>query len=313
MSKDDDQQERQERLRRAGAWLRAQREVKGWSGSDLAKQLDVNQVRVSAYERGQYEVPSTVAESAAAVFDLPLIEVRRQLGLWVPADADLFELQQHADPARLADDVLIGELVQRYQKRSDREILDVYPRRSNVPTEVWDRLISGAKSDITLGGFTNYFFWTERPNFSQTLQEKAAAGVRIRILIGNPDGEVTHRREQIENVPLTLSTRIHITLDELAKIGPLPEIEVRFSEANAEAHVSRSIFRFDRDALVCEHIADRLGHGSITFHLRRLQEDGPFDQYAAHFETLWEGGMIVQPDHLVDNRRATLAGGPASE
>jgi len=296
MSKEEDQQERQERLRHAGSWLRTQREAKGWSGSDLARQLDVNQVRVSAYERGQYEVPSAVAERVAAAFDLPLLAVRRQLGLWVPADAELFELQQYADPARLADDTLIGELVRRYQKRSDRELLDVFPRRSNVPRELWDQLIAGAKSEITLGGYTNYFFWTERPNFSDTLREKAEDGVRIRILLGNPDGEVTHRREQIENVPLTLSTRIHITLDELAKLGPVPGIEIRFSELNTGAHVSRSIFRFDREALVCEHIADRLGHGSLTFHLRRLQDGGPFDQYAAHLDHLWEGGTITQPE-----------------
>lgn len=295
MSKEEDQQERQERLRQAGTWLRTQRETRGWSGSDLARRLEVNQVRVSAYERGQYEVPNSVAENIAAAFDLPLLEVRRQLGLWVPGDADLHQLQQHADPARLPDQTLIAELIQRYQKRSDREILDVFTRRSNVPRELWDQLIAGAKSEITLGGYTNYFFWTERPNFSETLRQKAEAGVRIRILLGNPDGEVTRRREQIENAPLTLGTRIRITLDELAKLGPVPGIEVRYSETNAEAHVSRSIFRFDREALVCEHIADRLGHGSLTFHLRRLQDDGPFDQYAAHLEHLWDGGTATHP------------------
>jgi transcriptional regulator with XRE-family HTH domain len=295
MSKEEDQQERQERLRQAGAWLRTQRETRGWSGSDLARQLEVNQVRVSAYERGQYEVPNPIAENIAAAFDLPLLEVRRQLGLWVPSEADLHQLQQHADPARLPDDVLITELIRRYQKRSDREILDVFPRRSNVPSQLWDQLIAGAKSDITLGGYTNYFFWTERPHFSETLRDKAEAGVRVRILLGNPDGEVTRRRERIENAPLTLNTRIHITLDELATLGPVPGIEVRYSDTNAEAHVSRSIFRFDREALVCEHIAERLGHGSLTFHLRRLQDDGPFDQYVAHLEHLWDGGTPVHP------------------
>lgn len=295
MSKEEDQQERQERLRGAGAWLRTQRETRGWSGSDLARQLDVNQVRVSAYERGQYEVSSLVAESIAAVFDLPLLEVRSRLGLWVPRDADLYELQQHADPARLADDVLIAELIQRYQKRSDRELVEIFPRRSDVPRDLWDQLLVGAKAEITLGGYTNYFFWTERSNFSGALRAKADAGVRIRILLGDPDGDVTHRREQVERAPLALRTRIEITLDELAKLGPVPGIEVRFSEANAEAHVSRSIFRFDCQALVCEHIAERLGHGSLTFHLRRLQDDGPFDQYAAHLEHLWDGGRTVHP------------------
>jgi hypothetical protein len=111
--------------------------------------------------------------------------------------------------------------------------------------------------------------------------------------LGNPDGDVTRRRERLENAPLALSARINLTLDELAKLGPVPGLEVRYSETNAEAHVSRSIFRFDREALVCEHIAERLGHGSLTFYLRRLQDYGPFDQYMAHIEHLWDGGTPV--------------------
>jgi len=159
-----------------------------------------------------------------------------------------------------------------------------------VPGELWERLIAEAKSEIFLGGYTNYFFWTERPRFSETLKDKAESGTRIRILVGDPEHEVTRRREQVENAPLTVSTRIRITLDELGKLGPVPGIEVRFSNVNAEAHVSRSIFCFDQEALICEHIAERLGHGSLTFHLRRMQKDGPFDQYIAHAEHLWEGG-----------------------
>lgn len=290
MVTEEDPEARKERLRSAGSWLRTERENRGWSGSDLARLLGVNQVRISAYERGQYEVSSALADALADVFGLPVIEVRRQLGLWVPSDAELDQLQQYVDPAHLTDSALIGELVRRYQNRSDQEVTEVYPKRSNVPRELWEQLVGCAKSEISLGGYTNYFFWMEIPDFGEKLRKKAAAGVRVRILVGDPDGEVTHRREQVENAPLALSTRIRITLDELSKLGPVAGIEVRFSEANAEAHVSRSIFRFDCEALVAEHIAERLGHGSLTFHLHRRQTDGPFDQYIAHFEHLWSGG-----------------------
>ncbi|MFV2195703.1 helix-turn-helix domain-containing protein [Nocardiopsis sp. LOL_012] len=295
MTKVETKDERQRRLRAAGTWLREQREARGWSGSDLARRLDLNQVRVSAYERGQYEVPNAVAEGIATALDLPVVEVRQQLGLWVPDDADLEDLRRHADPTRLADDVLLGELVRRYQRRTDREIVNVYPYRSSVPGELWDRLIHDARSEISLGGYTNYFFWTERPGFNELLRAKAEAGVRVRILVGDPEHEVTLRREEIESAALSVSTRIHITLDELAKLGPVPGVEVRLSDQNAEAHVSRSIFRFDQEELVCEHIAERLGHGSLTFHMQKMQDNGPFSQYATHFEHLWDGGHLWTP------------------
>lgn len=289
--------EREQRLRHAGAWLRSQRELRGWSGSDLARMLDVNQVRISAYERGQYEVPSGIAQALARVFELPVLEVRRELGLWVPDENDLEELRHHTDPSQISDDVLMGELIRRYQARSDREIRNVFPHRSNVPQELWERLITSAREEITLGGYTNYFFWTEHAKFSETLRTKVENGVRVRILVGDPTSEVTQRREGIEEAALTVSTRINITLEELTKLGPVPGLDVRYSDTNAEAHVSRSIFRFDGEAIVCEHIAERLGHGSLTFHLQHLHKDGPFEQYVAHLEHLWSGGRPWTPDY----------------
>lgn len=280
---------RAERLQAAGMWLRTQREMRGWSGSDLARKLGINQVRVSAYERGQYEVPNEVADQLAAVLELAVLDVRKHLGLWVPSDTDLADLRYRPDPTTLTDDRLITELIRRYQQRSDREIIHVYPHRSQVPRELWERLFTSARFEITLGGYTNYFFWTEIAGFSRLLQEKTREGTRVRVLVGDPDNETTRRRAEIEHAALSLTTRIKITLDEIEKMGPTDNLEVRLSERNAEAHVSRSVFRFDHEALVCEHIADQLGHGSLTFHLRRLQDDGPFDQYIAHLEHLWDG------------------------
>ncbi len=271
-------------------WLRTQRELRGWSGTDLARRLGITQVRVSAYERGQYEVPSDVAEQLAEVFELALLDVRRHLGLWVPSDTDLADLRYRPDPSSLTDEILISELIHRYQMRSDREIIDVYPNRSQVPRELWERLFTSARSEITLGGYTNYFFWTEIAGFSRLLTEKAREGVHVRILVGDPDNEITRRREDIERAALSVTTRIKITLDEVAKIGTVPNLDVRMSDVNAEAHVSRSVFRFDNELLVSEHIAEKLGHGSLTFHIRRMQDGGVFDQYLTHLEHLWAGG-----------------------
>jgi transcriptional regulator with XRE-family HTH domain len=292
---EDDAQERQQRRQAAGAWLKTQREARSWSGSDLARRSGVPQTRVSSYERGAYEVSDDAAELLATALEIPLLETRRQLGLWVPAPADLNGYARYVDPTQISDDALLGEVVRRYQQLTDREVVDTYPTRSRVPGDLWDQLIQDARGEILLGGYTNYFFWTERPNFAATLREKAAAGVRVRVLLGDPAGEVTRRREGIEQAQLSLTTRINITLDELAKLGEVPGLEVRFSDRNADAHVSRSIFVFGGEALVCEHIAERLGHGSLTFHLRRKQDGGAFDQYKAHFDHLWSGGREWRP------------------
>jgi len=55
----------------------------------------------------------------------------------------------------------------------------------------------------------------------------------VRFLIGDPDSELTRSREQDEDVALTLSTRIRVTLAELEKIRDQPGIEARYSDGHA--------------------------------------------------------------------------------
>ncbi|MEV7781992.1 DUF5919 domain-containing protein [Kitasatospora sp. NPDC088351] len=173
----------------------------------------------------------------------------------------------------------------------DREVFAVYPYRSACPRDVWGQLIAGATSDIFLAGYTNYFVWLEQPAIVQTLRRKAAAGCRIRFLMGDPASETTLQRERIEDVALTVSTRIRITLEHLDKLADVDGIEARFSAPeDGSNHVSLSVFRFDTDALVTPHLARFVGHDSPMMHLRRQQDDGMFDRFAAHAEELWERG-----------------------
>lgn len=177
---------------------------------------------------------------------------------------------------------------------TDRELVRSYPYRSACPSSVWGELTQAATRDIFFAGYTNYFVWLDQPAFVETLRGKAESGCRVRFLLGDPDGEVTRQREQIEDVALSVSTRIRITLEHLAKLTFTPGVEARFSDASdAVNHVSLSVFRFDRDALVTPHLARLVGHDSPLLHLRRHGDGGMFDRFAEHAEELWERGRTV--------------------
>ena len=176
----------------------------------------------------------------------------------------------------------------------DRELVSSYPYRSACPSTVWARLAGDATRDIFLGGYTNYFFWTQVPDFGGLVRRKAETGCRVRFLVGDPEGEVTRQREDVEAAALTLSTRIGITLEHLARLGALEGVEARFSAAaDAVNHVGLSVFRFDHDALVTPHLARSMGHDSPLLHLRRQADGGMFDRFAAHAEELWERGWCT--------------------
>nr|WP_240508957.1 helix-turn-helix domain-containing protein [Streptomyces agglomeratus] len=174
----------------------------------------------------------------------------------------------------------------------DREIVSVYPYRSACPSSVWAQLVDDAKKEIFFAGYTNYFVFLEQPAFHLTLREKARQGVRIRFLLGDPEGAVTRQREAIEDNALSVSTRIRITLENLAKVGPIEGVEARYSAPeDAMNHVGLSVFRFDDNAMVTPHLARLVGHDSPMMHLRHREKNGMFDRFAEHAEELWIRGV----------------------
>ncbi|MFH8366193.1 XRE family transcriptional regulator [Streptomyces sp. NPDC018031] len=175
-----------------------------------------------------------------------------------------------------------------------RGIVQSYPYRSACPSTVWADLIADATEDLFLGGYTSYFLWTQVPALPETLRRKARSGCRIRFLLGDPEGAVTRQREEIEDVALTVSARIRMTLKELAKLSDVDGIEARFSApADATNHVSLSVFRFDDEALVTPHLARVVGHDSPLMHLRCDGDHGMFHRFAEHCEELWKRGIPV--------------------
>ncbi|GLU48811.1 transcriptional regulator [Nocardiopsis ansamitocini] len=216
------------------------------------------------------------------------------------ADSSRLPHPQHrwavCDALGVAEEVVWPRVKTLVKSRSDREVVETFPYRSACPTSTWAELVDGARADIFLGGFTNYFVWSQQPAFPQTLRRKTEAGCRVRFLVGDPGTPIVGNRESVEKVPLSVATRIRITLDELAKLADVPGLESRFSAPeDGPNHIGLSVFRFDDEALVTPHLASTVGHDSPMMHLRRLRKDGMFDRFAEHCEELWERGRPVKP------------------
>src|SRR5215472_10004673 len=77
---------RRERLIAAGRWLVKQRSLVGRfdTAAGFARALGTSAANVSNYETGKAEVGDDMAERIADVLGLPILDVRREMGLWVP-------------------------------------------------------------------------------------------------------------------------------------------------------------------------------------------------------------------------------------
>ncbi len=195
-----------------------------------------------------------------------------------------------ADALRVEESVLWPDaMTQTIKTGADREVVAVYPRRADCPTSVWRWLLTTATSSITFAGYTNYFLWLQHPTLNDLLRRKAQRGASVRFMIGDPDSDVTRRREEVEGVPLTVGVRIRSALAELEHLRDVPGLEARFSDA----HIAMSVFVFDRDAIVTPHLSTLVGHDSPMLHLRRRQDDGLYDRFVSHVEALWSEARPV--------------------
>ncbi|HUR05734.1 MAG TPA: DUF5919 domain-containing protein [Nonomuraea sp.] len=167
--------------------------------------------------------------------------------------------------------------------------MTIYPYRSACPKSSWRDLIDAACNEILFAGYTNYFLWSEHPNLAEVLTRKAQQGCKVRFLVGDPESDATRRREEAENVPLAVATRIRITLSEIDQLRDVPGVEARYGDE----HSAMSVFRFDAEMLVTPHLTKLVGHDSPMLHLRRHQDDGLFDRFAYHASELWSNGRDV--------------------
>ena len=82
----------------------------------------------------------------------------------------------------------------------------VWPHRSEVPRDTWGHLFSSAEREIGVLVYAGLFL-SEDAGIQKILKDKAAAGVRVRILLGDPDSQVVADRGDDEGIGDTCPPR----------------------------------------------------------------------------------------------------------
>ena len=82
---------------------------------------------------------------------------------------------------------------------SESEVVAVWPHRSEVPRDTWGHLFSQAEREIGVLVYAGLFL-SEDAGMQKIFKDKAAAGVRVRILLGDPDSQVVADRGDDEGI-----------------------------------------------------------------------------------------------------------------
>lgn len=170
------------------------------------------------------------------------------------------------------------------QAASQAEVLRVYPTRSAVPVDLWVSLIRDAVEELTLLSYAGLFLLDNNPDITGLLTDRATAGVRVRILLGDPDAEAIRRRGDEEGIGADMSGRVRIAQRYLRPALGTPGLEVRLHTTT----LYNSIYLGDATMLVNMHMYGSGAPANPVMHLQRVEGGRLFDNYRRSVEAVWE-------------------------
>ena len=178
--------------------------------------------------------------------------------------------------------------VQQVASASESEIINIYPHRWAVPSELWRNIFNSAQHEIGVLVYSGLFL-SEDAGVHRIFREKADEGARVRILLGDPDSEVVEQRNADEGIE-SLAAKIKNAIVMYRPLFGMDGIEFR----THRTVLYNSIYRADEQLLVNTHIYGTPASQAPVFHLRRVAGGGMVTTYLDSFEQVWDGATPLE-------------------
>ena len=184
------------------------------------------------------------------------------------------------DEAYLWPDALSREQV---AAASEGEVLAIYPHRSDVARDTWQRLFASAEREIGVLVYSGLFL-AEDAGLQDVLVAKARAGVRVRILLGDPASPQVAARGAEEGIDDAMAARIRNTLVLFRELRGIEGAEFRLHQTV----LYNSIYRGDDYLLVNTHIYGVPAARAPVWQLRKIPGGEIAGTYLESFERVWD-------------------------
>jgi hypothetical protein len=165
---------------------------------------------------------------------------------------------------------------------AESEIVTVYPHRWAMSREIWLNFFSSAEREIGILVYGAYFLADDR-GLLRTIGDKAEAGARVRILLGDADSPEVAQRGADEGIADAMAAKIRNVMVNYAPLREHPTVEVRLHRTT----LYNSIYRADDQLLVNTHIFGAGAPDAPVLHLRRVPTGDMVTMYLDSFEKVW--------------------------
>jgi transcriptional regulator with XRE-family HTH domain len=170
------------------------------------------------------------------------------------------------------------------ERAAESEIVHVYAHRAGIPADVWPRLFASADESIDVLVYAALFLPEQHPKLMGILCDKAEAGARIRVLLGDPDCEAVAVRSDEEGIGRdTIGVKIRNALTFYRPHVEHGCLDVRLHRTT----LYTSLYRADDEMLVNHHVYGLPAAHAPVMHLRRLPAGDLFTTFAETFERIW--------------------------
>jgi transcriptional regulator with XRE-family HTH domain len=172
---------------------------------------------------------------------------------------------------------------------SESEIINVYPHRSTVPSEMWHRFFESAEEEIGVLVYAGLFLSEDR-GIQRILRAKADAGLRIRILLGDPASEHVAKRSRDEGIDDAIIAKVKNAIAMYKPLRNVEGIEFRLHETT----LYNSIYQADDQLLVNTHIYGFIASHAPVLQLRKVAGGSMVANYLDSFERVWDGANPLE-------------------
>lgn len=167
---------------------------------------------------------------------------------------------------------------------AEAEVVRIYPSRGSIPSTTWVSLIEGAEQSIDILAFAGSFLHDAVPGFIDLIKDRAAHGVKVRLIFGDPDSSAVTVRGAEEQIGTSLAERCRLSWKYLSPLNKVEGVEMRRHSSTLYA----SIFRFDDNLLANTHLLGLPASQAPTLHFRCTHTSALFLKYEESFEVTWQ-------------------------
>ncbi|MBT8226369.1 MAG: helix-turn-helix transcriptional regulator [Dactylosporangium sp.] len=238
-----------------------------------------DRLRTALLERGI--TPGQLAEALG----VDPKSVERWIGGRIPYRRHRYAVaaQLEVDETYLWPDALSRDQV---ANASESEIINIYPHRWAVPSDLWRAFFDNAERDIGILVYGGLFL-AENAGIQRVLRAKAEAGTTVRILLGDPDCETVAQRGADEGIDATMAAKIRNAIVLYKPLRNIDGIEFRLHTTT----LYNSIYRADDQLLVNTHIYNFPASQAPVLHLRYVAGGSMVTTYLESLDSVWRDAV----------------------